>query len=162
MFTLRESGIGEIIGLAEEIPDEVRRRVLRTVQDLAKAVKDGAVARAPVKTGQLRRSIQYRIVNKEGEVKAIVAPRSGRKVAKGKTGFYGHIIEGGAKPHEVRPKRGKRLAFDLPGVGAVFARAVNHPGITAEPFMRPAYEAQRDRIRAELTKAVEEGSNIGR
>jgi hypothetical protein len=158
MFTLQESGLRQTVALFEGIPDEVRRRLLPTIEDLAQAVKAGAVARVPVKTGQLRNSIQYRILNKQGEVKAIVSPKRGRRVARAESGFYGIIIEGGAKPHKIRPKNRKRMAFTLPGVGVVFARGVSHPGIAADPFMRPAYEAQRERIRGELTKAVEGGS----
>ncbi len=62
---------------------------------------------------------------------------------------YGEIVEKGSKPHEIRPRRKKALAF-IPGGGpgrttwaerlgsgeTVFARRVRHPGTRPQRFVQ--------------------------
>lgn len=38
----------------------------------------------------------------------------------------------GTKAHVIMPKSARRLVFQVPGVGTVFARKVNHPGTKAQ------------------------------
>jgi hypothetical protein len=66
------------------------------------------------------------------------------------------FLEGGTKPHVIRPRRKKALRFATggnarltgsPRTGApvVFAKRVNHPGSKAYPFLKPAgQEALRE------------------
>ncbi len=50
-----------------------------------------------------------------------------------------HELGGTTRPHVIRPRRAKALAFQMGG-RQVFARAVNHPGsrIPARPYLSPA------------------------
>jgi len=72
------------------------------------------------------------------------------------------MVEYGTSPHIIRPKNKEALAFPSSGgarsvrkgkirtnvkyggktinTNAVFAKVVHHPGTTAKPFFRPAYE----------------------
>lgn len=59
---------------------------------------------------------------------------------------YVSILEGGSRPHVIRPRRAKVLAFPG-GSGTVFARSVNHPGTRG-------YHAFRDGV-ASSVKAIE-------
>ena len=81
---------------------------------------------APVKTGNLRRTI-----------------RPGRVTSGGfeniATAGYAAPVEFGAAPHVIRPRRRKVLRFRVGGT-EVFARMVRHPGNRAQPFMRPGLE----------------------
>lgn len=55
-------------------------------------------------------------------------------------------VEFGTKPHTIEPKsrkRGKKRALAIPGWGVY--RRVRHPGSRKQPFLRPAYEAQKGR-----------------
>ncbi len=57
--------------------------------------------------------------------------------------YYG-IFETGATPHTIRPKTRKMLRFQGEGGDEVFARAVQHPGMPARPFLRPALDERKD------------------
>ena len=91
---------------------------------------------APVKTGNLRRSILVGVVtDKYAETKA--------------TANYAAAVELGTRPHVIRPRNKKALRFAPGGSGVrlsgsprtgssvVFAKKVNHPGTKAQPYMVP-------------------------
>ena len=50
---------------------------------------------------------------------------------------YAAAVEGGQKPHEIRARRRKALAFEAGGELRVL-RIVQHPGAAPRPFMGPA------------------------
>lgn len=79
---------------------------------------------APVDTGYLRDHIQL-----------IVSPGS---VRVGPVGVdYDAAVEYGTKPHTIRAKPGKTLAFKMNG-RTIFVKSVRHPGTRAQPYIRPA------------------------
>lgn len=84
-------------------------------------------ARAPVRTGNLRRSI----------VLGAVTPRSAQTVARA---AYAAAVEYGTRPHTILPRSRKVLKFNVGG-REVFARKVNHPGTRPQPFMGPGAAA---------------------
>jgi hypothetical protein len=51
--------------------------------------------------------------------------------------FYPHFLEYGTKAHDISARIAGWLSF-----GGRFTKAVEHPGITARPFMRPAMDTQ--------------------
>jgi hypothetical protein len=63
-----------------------------------------------------------------------------------------HLEEFGTDPHTIKPKRSKVLVWSPWGVGSAragsfsqethFATVVEHPGAKANPFLRPALEAE--------------------
>lgn len=90
---------------------------------------------APRKTGNLGRSIRI----------GAVSPTRAETVA---TAHYAAYVERGTRPHIIKPKNKKVLAWAANGSarlsGAVrtggsvrFAKRVKHPGTKAQPFMVP-------------------------
>lgn len=50
---------------------------------------------------------------------------------------YAGIIEGGSRPHVIRPRRARVLAFSVDGE-RVFTTVVHHPGTRAQHVVRDA------------------------
>jgi len=71
--------------------------------------------------------------------------------------FY-QFFETGAGAHEIDGKSRQALAF-VGREGAVVRKVVQHPGIGAAPFMRPAFDSRKDaavaRVGEMLKKAIE-------
>lgn len=57
-------------------------------------------------------------------------------------------MELGTRAHFIRRRKAKALHFVGAGGEDVFVRNVHHPGTLPRPFLRPAMDACRDRIRA--------------
>ena len=55
--------------------------------------------------------------------------------------WYYKFLETGAGDHEITPATKQALAF-LGAEGPVVAKIVAHPGLDAEPFLRPAIDSQ--------------------
>lgn len=91
----------------------------------------------PVDTGKLRRS--FRITS---------ATQTRVRIG----GFYtAYFVDAGPKPHAIKPKRAKVLAYPIGGGRTRFSRAIHHRGYRARPFReRAKMEAWR------LTPAVAE------
>lgn len=106
-------------------------------QDLLEQAGDEIIAEAKatvvVKTGKLKNSI----TKVSMPLKVIVGPAQP----------YGVFIEYGTgsrgefpgSMYEILPKNGSVLVFKAGG-RTVYARSVKHPGIKAQPFMRPSAE----------------------
>jgi len=67
--------------------------------------------------------------------------------------WYWRFLETGAAGHGISPRSKKALAFEVDGE-LVMAWAVKHPGMAAKPFLRPAFDREKDNA----TKTV--GENI--
>jgi hypothetical protein len=100
------------------------------IDDLGPLMRDIALSAigeekklAPVKTGNLRRSIHV----------GHIAPRYAEVVA---SANYAAYVEFGTQPHEIRPRTKKVLRWKTKG-GYRFARVVQHPGTRAQPYMIP-------------------------
>lgn len=57
-------------------------------------------------------------------------------------GWYAHIVERGAAPHDISVSRKKALA----NTDVVFGKSVAHPGIPARPFLLPALEGRERKV----------------
>lgn len=119
----------------------VDRAAAMLVSKVAEQVKVNAVALAPRKTGTLANSIQVRY---ESSTKAIIEPSVP----------YGKYLEFGTKgPYKISPRKpGGVLHFKVDGKW-VYAKSVMHPGIKAQPYMRPALEQALGDKLEELTKS---------
>jgi hypothetical protein len=134
-------------------------RVLADLQTLSRGMQGSALrsalrAGASVLTRAEKAASPSRRVRKS--LTAIVKGSGGhaeaRIGAKKRTpgGRLLHLIEGGAKPHRISPRRGKVLK-----VGARFVRGViNHPGARARPFFRKELPAQRAEIERKTASAL--------
>lgn len=91
----------------------------------------------------------------QGTRARVVRAGGGRRVIVFNRVKYAAAIDQGAKPHVIRPRRAKLLAFHLGG-RLVFARQVNHPGNRAYRFLYRATQAAariaRQNIEARLAR----------
>lgn len=68
-----------------------------------------------------------------------------------KSHWYYRFFETGARPHEIRGK--PLLAFEGGG-GLIITPRVNHPGMAAQPFLRPAADSNEDAVQNEMGQAL--------
>lgn len=128
------SASADVYKLAQALRESAGQSEITTQNVLlhsANYIKADMEARAPVRTGRMRQSIEIKVMN-EG-------------VRIGPTTDYAAYVEYGTKPHEIRPKNKKALRFRM-GNTLVFAKKVNHPGTKAQPFVRPAFDAWVDTL----------------
>jgi len=105
------------------------------VASTAQKVQALAIAKAPRLTGKLAASITIRW---EGKTTAIIGPQ----VKYGEYQEFGTASRGefGGQPYVIRPKTaGGVLAFKING-RTIITKQVTHPGVKAQPFMRPALQ----------------------
>lgn len=115
--------------IARNIPEEV---LPAFVEKLADVCFSNVYLRAPWRSGFLAMSLTKTI---QGNLATI-----------GPTASYAPFVSLGTRPHEIRPRGAKALAF-VPGGGLggiVFARRVQHPGTKPNPYMHLAAEDTRD------------------
>lgn len=145
---------GKLVGgnalddLLAQLPDRMTRKVAGNALRAAARVvaaqqRKDLDAQTKPGTGELRRAIQVKAgrVKKEGTRKAYagVFPR-GATAKRGRSNEapLAHLIEGGTKPHVIRPKRKGVRALKLPGPR--FAKIVHHPGTAPRPFIAPSVD----------------------
>lgn len=122
-FFLNPAGLAEILtsgggAVARDI-------TLRTLAGVNRAKE-----LAPVKTGRYRSSIRWEPVPSAGGF----GTRYGSDVN------YADIIENGSRPHEIRPRDARVLAFKVGG-DQVFAMVVQHPGTAGQHVLERSLEA---------------------
>ena len=126
------------------------RAVLRRFSQLA---VQRAKERVPRKTGNLDRTIRVGEVDDQAQSVTILAG--------GRNGVgYARAVEFGTRPHIIRPRNKKVLAWGSRSIktgkattrrlsgslrkgseASTFARFVNHPGTRARPYLKPGAEA---------------------
>lgn len=131
MSEVRVKGMRELNQFLQQLPVKLERNVLRgALRAGAKPVQEQAKRDAPRDTGKLAEGIKIGTKAKGGRVVANVKL----------TGPHAHIgrwLEYGVAAHQITASTGGWLFF-----GGNFAKAVQHPGIPARPFMRPALDSQ--------------------
>jgi len=120
----------------------------------AKVLSDEAAQNAHSADPSAELSAAMGVVNNPDDPSGVyVTARRGKRHPKG---YIAHIVEHGAAPHLIKPKKpGEVLKFN----GGAFP-FVNHPGVKPSPFMRPAWDTKKeealrkigDSIKKELTK----------
>jgi HK97 gp10 family phage protein len=105
-------------------------------------------------TGGLSKSIG--VLNTRGDSVGItVGTRRGKSFKKG---YIAHIVEYGAAPHVISPKKkkkGKVLKFG----GGFVTGSVNHPGMKQQPFLRPAWETKKAVVKKAIGEALKKELN---
>jgi len=114
----------------------LQEEITGAAADSAKTIALGAIAKAPVKTGRLRRSITSEVVPLAADVQGIVmatAPYA-RYVEEG-TGLYG-------------PKKAVILYDRMHKfkIGGSWVSVLGIRGMQAKPYMKPAFEEARERV----------------
>lgn len=144
MIEFKLTGGKEVSALLQQLPVQMEKKIMRNALAAgARIIRDEARARAPGKSGKMRRAInvQTNVIN--GTVIAKIR-------MKGKHTYIGIFMEYGVKPHmisvgKVKRRKGEatasaRLAMKI---GDDFVgRSVLHPGVTAKAFLRPAMDAR--------------------
>ncbi len=147
------SGLREVSLALDGLPEKLQRKALaNALRAGGRVVRDAARARVPVKSGALKRSIRVTLVRRGPALIARVV--AGRTKKKGDP-FYAWMVEGGTRPHDIRPK-GKKSLF----LAGLFKEEVRHPGSKPKPYLGPALEAGaqaaldavRDTLAAEIEK----------
>jgi hypothetical protein len=110
--------------------DTAVRRIARVeVMDATRMIFNQASINAPVDTGNLRAQHRMAIKDLKGSVKGTVSNNT----------KYAAAVHDGSRPHIIRPKRRKALAFDPGGwEGIVVRKWVRHPGTKGQPWLRTA------------------------
>jgi HK97 gp10 family phage protein len=144
-------GGAELQKFLTELPVKVERNIMRSaLRAGAKPIAEDIKANAPEDEGDTKRSVRVSTRSRRGVVTASV--KVGDKKA-----WYVHLLEfTGAVPHRIAAKGGGFLKF----AGGLY-KAVNHPGMKAKPFIRPALDnrandaiqAVGNQVRKRLTKA---------
>lgn len=110
--------------LGRDVTDILKPRLQR----LGRRIVANARQKAPVKTGNLRRSIgsRVRVTNKRVTLDIFARAK------------YAAYVHDGTKPHIIRPRKpGGVLAFPMGG-RTVFATYSRHPGTRAREFLKNA------------------------
>lgn len=110
----------------------------RAVARMSRQVMNEATQRAPVDTGNLRRTIQTDPIQVQGN--QVIGGVS-------VTANYARFVHDGTAPHVIRPRRARALRWQGAGGRAVFAMIVHHPGTRPRPFLLNALNRVASRIR---------------
>lgn len=134
----------EIVGLNQMIADVKRAGgnakplVHAALQNSATLTQKNIREEAPIKTGALKRSIQYQVSYPSATVQTQEK--------------YGPMVESGTRPHLIVPKNKKALFWK----GALNPyRAVHHPGTKANPFFERGVDKSEKGIFDIFTGVIE-------
>ena len=132
---------GEARRLLERVRGRIPQARRRYLQEAGRLTVREMRARAPVRTGRLRRSIRA-IIRRQGVEVSPHVP-------------YWVYVEKGVKPHMIYPKQpGGVLVWETGEGETVFARYVRHPGFLGRFFVRATRLAVRPRLQSLLRRIV--------
>lgn len=117
-------GFGQFEREMKYAPKLFEKAFKRAFTESGELVKTYARKNAPVDTGNLKRSINYKV--KKTEVRI------------GPNARYGVYVEDGTRPHYVKPKRLKKWASRKGLDPQLVAWAIAKHGTKAQPFLGPA------------------------
>lgn len=133
--------------MAKARNEGIQKAAHDVIQDAATKIQATAQSLAPVKTGALKESITIRYT---GPTSAVIGPNVSYGIYQELgTGSKGEFPTG---PYEIRPKNGKYLKFQVNGKW-IYTKKVIHPGIKAQPYMRPAAKQVISEIAPDLAKS---------
>ena len=127
--TISKTGVSLQV-IARDMPEEI---IPEFVEKIADACLNNVYRRAPWRSGFLAMSVTKKVEGNTAQVTP-AAP-------------YAPFVSLGTRPHEIRPRNAKALAF--PGGqlgGVVFAAVVHHPGTQPNPYLHLAAEDTRDLV----------------
>lgn len=123
----------------EELQQRLSNSRLRSTEEqllsrILAVIEANSKRKAPVKTGNLRRTITSRV------------ERPGVRGVVGTNARYARPVHEGSRAHLIRPKRARALRFKK-GNNVMYTRLVRHPGTRGQPFLLEGLAASRDSIR---------------
>lgn len=133
----------ELDALLQTLSPKIEKNIMRgALRAGAVEIRDEIKQRAPVASGDLKKSIRVTSRTQKGRVSASA------KVGDAKA-WYAHLVEFGTRPHIIKAKPGRAMRF----AGTTTAQ-VSHPGIAGRPFIRPAADEATPRALQEVTKYI--------
>lgn len=144
-MTIEITGLAELHSTLQQLPAKIEANVLRgALRAGQKEILEAAKANVPIKSGALRDSLKIKTSNRQGKVTATL-------VAGKKKVFYAHLVEFGTAQHFIKPKKAKSLFF-----AGLARQVVDHPGASAQPFMRPAFDAAQEKALSAFRQYLEQ------
>ena len=135
----------KLLARAESVRSVAQRAAEAGAGVIQKAADVGAPSPGSVKT-------RTTVLGRRGQVRV--------DIGSDKKHWHHMFFELGADPHEITPRVRRTLKFEV-GESEIFARAVQHPGMAAKPFLRPAIDERQEQAVAAvgdvLRGAVERG-----
>ena len=133
-----------------------RVRALKPVVEDAKTILAG---NGSVITGKLRRAMG---TGEKDRNTTAAGPRKGMEHTN-----VAHLVEFGTAAHTIAPKNAPALVYRTKdGRKVVTTQPVSHPGAKPYPFMRPAFEQNKElviqNLGKELVGVIEKAANQGR
>ena len=119
---------------------EIDRAVDRGVEKTARDIARYAARIAPRDTGDLAESIH---AEQRGLGEWVVISREEHAAPQ----------EYGTAPYTITPNDAEALRFTVNGE-TVFASKVNHPGVQAQPFLRPSLDAHRSALARNIASEI--------
>lgn len=151
--------------------DSISRYDVKSFQRLEKALDDGVKG--------IENGAERRVPSRSGKLKKSIFSTTNKRVLEGYVGVrapHAHLIEFGVKEKEIdmsdpstlapKPKRAttkaktykKAMTVKAPPTGSNtsgFARKITIPARPKQPFMQPAFEAERQKIVKSFEEAVQ-------
>lgn len=161
------SSLKELVSMMENIDKKVRNKGLRDALKVGKKIfLEAAKLKVPKKYKVLLRSLGSREKYKFAKGFAYSVLGAKRRAGKWIKGLehiptkYAHLVEYGAAPHTIG--RGDITSDILIQKGRSYKSTGNmHPGARAKPFLRPAWDQNKERILGAMERvlkaAIEEG-----
>ena len=149
----------------EKAPEIVQDEMMRWGWDTGARLQEQVIQRTPVQSGALRNSIAAGLsvvpmgsigVQQVGEfgVQPLPGQGIGVSVVIGSNEQYAPWVEFGTKPHKIRARNAKVLAFQGAG-GTVFRREVNHPGTRGARMFGDAMDASEGAVRGSVRGLID-------
>jgi hypothetical protein len=136
----------DLRGLGQKLHAEVLRGVSRAVRVASESALSRARGDAPVKNGDLRKSL------KASPVKALVNAVWSTVFA---TAEHMRWVVEGTRPHRIEARRANALHWTAGGQ-KFFRRSVNHPGTSPNPFLRGAELVADNTLTSGVDRATDE------
>jgi HK97 gp10 family phage protein len=134
-----------LAGLPGKLGDQTVDKILRkAAQPYLKRAKE--LSSNQDVTGDTTKSLGIIANRKTNSI--TVGPRRGGQYK----GYVAHILEYGAAPHRIAAK----AAGGLLSFAGTFTQEVNHPGIAAQPFLRPAFDATQGQMQQSIKDQARE------
>lgn len=135
----------------ERLADEKEMR--KHMRKGARVIQQEAVQNAGLAddSGELGQSIGI-IDDPDNPTGVILHPRRSKRFKKG---YIAHIVEYGAAPHIIKPKKGKVLKLK----NGFVTGGITHPGARAQPFMRPAWDTQKKEAQNKIAESLRKELN---
>jgi HK97 gp10 family phage protein len=116
------------------------------LRDASRPIIKSTRARAPSKTGNLKRGIIAEVFKGKGKRDDVATLHIGFSIKRKNSAFYGSFLEKGTKSHRIpgsKSGRGRNKRDNKAKVsfgGKVYSN-VMHPGIRAKPMLLPGFQA---------------------